>query len=184
MRDPEPFVPPPAILSDLIERFEAGLQGYEKLHTAGVFATRLNETFMPPASTQQGTATLADILEEKENPVRPIPTRQSKSTVSSKLAISVLKYTSGKQSVATAPRYSLTDSDSDAAEDASGPHTGNDRDYMDQAPLSLSATTHDQAVLEVVTLCCCCRFLCAEARSFYYLTSIAMTRMHRHCLVR
>ncbi|KAJ4336766.1 hypothetical protein N0V87_005158 [Didymella glomerata] len=131
MRDPEPFVPPPAMPRDLPERFEAGLPGPEQLHAAEVFATRASVTFVASASTQQGKATLANILEERESPVRASPAHQNATSANNKLTISVPKYTSGKQAVAAAQRYTLMDVHSDAAEDDSSQHTDNesDRDY-------------------------------------------------------
>jgi hypothetical protein len=128
MKDPEPFVPPPPIPSDLTQMFETGLQEYEKLHAAGGFATRPNEPHMIPAPAQQSKATLADILEERERPVRAIPARQDTTSASNKLSISVPKYTCGKQAVVSAQRYTLMDSDSDAAEDSTSQHTGSGSD--------------------------------------------------------
>ncbi|KAJ4404740.1 hypothetical protein N0V91_005690 [Didymella pomorum] len=121
MKDPEPFVPPPPIPSDLTQMFETGLQEYEKLHAAGGFATRPNEPHMIPAPAQQSKATLADILEERERPVRAIPAHQDTTSASNKLSISVPKYTCGRQAVVSAQRYTLMDSDSDAAEDSTIP---------------------------------------------------------------
>ncbi|KAF3048503.1 hypothetical protein E8E11_002880 [Didymella keratinophila] len=126
MRDPKPFIPPPAMPTGLSERFEAGLQGHEMLHTTGVFATRPNEAFKAPASIQQSKATLADILEERESPGWASPAHRDATYASNKLTINVPRYTSGKKSIAVAHRYTLTDSDSDAAEDTTSQHASSE----------------------------------------------------------
>lgn len=131
LRDPEPFVPPPAMPSDLTEKFEFELPRYKQLYAAGVFAPRPSEGFATSAPAQQSKTTLTDILEEKESPVRASPKRDNTISASSKLTISIPKYTSGKQAVAAAQRYTFVDSDSDAVNDTASQHTHykSDEDY-------------------------------------------------------
>lgn len=124
MKDAGPFVPPPAIPYNLTERFEASLQGYEQLYTAGVFAERRTESSVPSGTLQQGRTALTNLMEEKESPVQASPTRHSKSSLNSHLTIGVPEYTYGKQIVATSHRYNLADSDIEVEEDTAGRHTG------------------------------------------------------------
>jgi hypothetical protein len=128
MRDPEPFVAPPAIPNNLAERFEAGLQEYEQLYAAGVFTKRQSETFATSASSQQSKTTLTDILEEKESPVRASSTQKDTANASSKLTISVPKYTSRKHAVAAAQQYILADSASGSVDDTASHHTSLESD--------------------------------------------------------
>ncbi|KAF3040495.1 hypothetical protein E8E12_006549 [Didymella heteroderae] len=121
-KDPEPFVAPPAIPSNLREIFETGLQGNEQFHTVGRLVTGRGESFMASVSSQQGKTALADILEEKESSLRVDTACENTTGASSELKISVPKYTSGKQAVAVAQRYTLMNSDGDAAEDTTSQH--------------------------------------------------------------
>ncbi|KAF2628660.1 hypothetical protein BU25DRAFT_457465 [Macroventuria anomochaeta] len=142
MRDPEPFVPPPAMPSDLRERFEAGLQEYEQLYVAGVSAPRQAEGLTASVLPQQGKTSLADILEEKESPVRATPTRLTAPGTSGKLKINVPKWTSGKQAIAVAQRHTFLDSDSDAvANDTASEHTDDECDDDDYSLWKYGSST-------------------------------------------
>lgn len=111
-RDPEPFVLPPAMPSDLRERFEAGLQEYE------VSPHKTAENFAGSSAPHRGKTILAAILEEKESPVHPTPTCPTVPGAGGQLNISVPRWTSSKQAIVGAQQYTCLDSDSDALCDA------------------------------------------------------------------
>ncbi|KAF1930006.1 uncharacterized protein M421DRAFT_3771 [Didymella exigua CBS 183.55] len=123
IRDPEPFVIPPSMPSDLPESFESGMSDYEQIYATDVFASRRSESFATYVPSQQSKTALTEILEEKESPVRANLTQDSTTSASSKLKINVPEWTSEKRAVAVAQQYTFVDSDSDKASDAASQHT-------------------------------------------------------------
>ena len=141
MRDPEPFVTPPEMPFDLGERFEAGLRQYEQLFTADVFVTSGAEKLQAAAPSQKGKTGLADILEEKESPVRAKATHFTKSTATNGLKINIPKWTSGKQAVAVAQHHAFPDSDSDVANDTASENTDYEFELEDQGSWRYGSST-------------------------------------------
>ncbi|KAJ4989493.1 hypothetical protein SVAN01_05028 [Stagonosporopsis vannaccii] len=104
-RDPEPFVSPPAIPVGLTARFEAGLHVYRQQR---LIAPGQTEAF------QQRKTNLADIVEEKESPVRAASVKPSSNGTHGRLKIAAQEWTSHKQAVTFTEQYTFLDSDSDA----------------------------------------------------------------------
>ncbi|KZM23743.1 uncharacterized protein EKO05_0005673 [Ascochyta rabiei] len=132
MRESKPFVTPPEVPRHLREQFEAGLQRYEQLFAAGVFAEIKTEGVQAIRSLQKSKAGLADILEEKESPARETTERSVSSDIDLGLKINIPKWTSDKQAVAVAQWYTFFDSDSDAAQDTASEPIEYEFDVDDQ----------------------------------------------------
>ncbi|KAJ8114886.1 hypothetical protein OPT61_g3330 [Boeremia exigua] len=126
MREPEPFVTPPAMPSDLAARFDAGLQKYGWFNTGVVPTAERIESRMSSLSSQPGKTSLADISEGEESPVRAAPVSHTANRAGGGLGSKVLKRTSGKQAVTAAQRHTSFESGSDTANDAASDHTGNE----------------------------------------------------------
>lgn len=122
LRDPESLVVPPWVPHDLVKRFEAGLQQYDCLFAAGVFASNKansNQITRPP---QKSKTEMADILEEKESPIHTKPAARTIPRAGSNLKINVPQWTSDKQAVAVAQRYSSVESYRGVAETIEDEH--------------------------------------------------------------
>lgn len=113
IRNLNPMIIPPAMSSSLMETFESGLRSYEQLYAARVFPSNGSDGCVTSAPSKKRGTTLTDIREETESPVRIHPFQGNTTTASSTLEISVPKWKSGKQVVATAQRSDLLDSDSE-----------------------------------------------------------------------
>lgn len=125
MRDPVPFVPPPAMPSDLRQRFEDELYVYQQSHAAEVSATKAAEGVTAFVAPRQGKTNLADIIEEAESPARAGPAYTTASGAGRKLQINVPKWTSSRQIVPLSQPYALVDNASVASIES----TNEDRDW-------------------------------------------------------
>lgn len=126
LRKPEPFVTPPEVPHNLIDRFETGLQKYESLFSAGAFASTVTAGVQAAQPLQKGKAELADILEEKESPTHITPVRSANPGTGSALKVNVPKWTASKQAVAVAQQCTFLESDSEAAEDTASEHANHE----------------------------------------------------------
>lgn len=120
----KPFAPPPVIPNNLTARFEAALHVHTK-QTTGVVASRRTENF------HQGKTNLADILEERESPVRAQLVKPSPVDTRGESKIQNPEWPPDKRAIAVPWRYTFLDSDSDAANDIAEGHTDSELDDED-----------------------------------------------------